>query len=321
MNVISIKENKNNQIKKSNTLVKAKGALSNTAQKMLIMLISMLRADDSDFQEYALNISDYFLNIDSSSKNVEFAKKRALELMRNPFEVEKGVWFNWCSKVDISKIDGYIIFSIHNDLKPYLLGLQKNFTTYNIVNILALRGDYTPRFYEYFLMRFNKYKSQYKKQHNKTPKSFTFELEIDWLRDTFKIPGSYNYADIKRQIVEVAKRQLKEKTNIKFDYKEGKLGRKVIRLIITVENNNKGSNDYLIDLNSFIRFVRLNLINQNIWQGQDMILSVDANGRIYDKKTQKEYDNKTAQKVWQKWYDLAKNNQLKILEKKQLQSK
>ncbi len=313
MNVISIEKNKNNQVKKANTLINVKGALSSTAQKMLIMLISMIKADDSEFQEYALNINDYFSQVDSSSKNVEFAKERALELMRNPFEVEKGVWFNWCSKVDIKKIEGYIVFSIHNDLKPYLLDLQKNFTTYNIVNILALRGDYTPRLYEYFLMRFTEYKAQYKKQHNKTPKSFTFELEIDWLKDTFKIPTSYNYADIKRRIIEVAKRQFKEKTNIKFDYKEQKLGRKVVRLVITVENNNKGSNNYLVDLQSFIRFVRKNLINQDIWQGQGMVLSVDMNGRIYDKKTGKEYANKNAQVVWEKWYELAKQDKLLIL--------
>jgi len=312
MNVISIEENKNNQVKKANALIEAKGALSSTAQKILIMLISMLRTDDSEFQKYALNIKDFKQELGTTNNEVKFYVERAKELMRNPFEVDKKL-FNWCSMVDYGSIEGYLVFDIHNDLKPYLLGLQKNFTTYNIVNILALKGDYTPRLYEYFLMRFNEYKAQYKKQHNKTPKSFTFELEIDWLRDTFKIPDSYRYNNIKTQIIEVAKRQFKEKTNIKFDYKEQKLGRKVVRLVITVENNNKGSNDFLVDLQSFIRFVRKNLINQDIWQGQGMVLSVDMNGRIYDKKTGKEYANKNAQVVWEKWYELAKQDKLLIL--------
>lgn len=312
MDVISIEENKNNQVKKANALIEAKGALSSTAQKILIMLISMLRTDDSEFQKYALNIKDFKQELGTTNNEVKFYVERAKELMRNPFEVDKKL-FNWCSMVDYGSIEGYLVFDIHNDLKPYLLGLQKNFTTYNIVNILALKGDYTPRLYEYFLMRFNKYKAQYKKQHNKTPKSYTFELKIDWLRDTFKIPDSYNYADIKRQIIEKAKKQFNEKTNIKFDYKEQKIGRKVDRLIVTVENNNKGSNDYLVDLQSFIRFVRKNLINQDIWQGQGMVLSVGTNGKIYDKKTLKEYANKNAQVVWEKWYELAKQDKLLIL--------
>jgi plasmid replication initiation protein len=312
MDVISIEENKNNQVKKANALIEAKGALSSTAQKILIMLISMLRTDDSEFQKYALNIKDFKQELGTTNNEVKFYVERAKELMRNPFEVDKKL-FNWCSMVDYGSIEGYLVFDIHNDLKPYLLGLQKNFTTYNIVNILALKGDYTPRLYEYFLMRFNKYKAQYKKQHNKTPKSYTFELKIDWLRDTFKIPDSYNYADIKRQIIEKAKKQFNEKTNIKFDYKEHKIGRKVDILIVTVENNNKGSNDYLVDLQSFIRFVRRNLINQDIWQGQGMVLSVGTNGKIYDKKTLKEYANKNAQVVWEKWYELAKQDKLLIL--------
>jgi plasmid replication initiation protein len=272
----------------------------------------MIRVDDSEFQKYALNIKDFKQELGITNNEVKFYVERAKELMRNPFEVDKKL-FNWCSMVDYGSIEGYLVFDIHNDLKPYLLGLQKNFTTYNIVNILALRGDYTPRLYEYFLMRFNEYKAQYKKQHNKTPKRFTFEIEIDWLRDTFKVPDSYRYNNIKTQIIEVAKRQFKEKTNIKFDYEEQKLGRKVVRLVISVENNDKGSNDYLCDLQSFIRYVRKNLINQDIWKGQDMVLSVDMKGRIYDKKTGREYANNKAQVVWEKWYELAKKNQLLIL--------
>ena len=312
MNIISIEDNKNNQVKKANSLIEAKGALSSTAQKMLIMLISMIRADDSEFQEYALNIKDFKQELGTTNNEVKFYVERAKELMRNPFEVDKKL-FNWCSMVDYGSIEGYIVFDIHKYLKPYLLDLQNNFTTYNIVNILSLRGDYTPRLYEYLIMEFNEYKSSYKKRHNKTPKSYTVELEIDWLRDKYKIPKSYRYADIKKQIIEVAKRQFKEKTNIKFDYEENKMGRKVVSLSIKIENNNKGSNDYLLDLQSFIRHMRKNFINQDIWKGQGMVLSVDTKGRIYDKKSGKEYANKNAQVVWEKWFDLAKDNKLLIL--------
>jgi len=325
MNLISIEDNKNNKIKKANSLIEASGALSSTAFKMLCMIIGMIRADDSEFQEYALNITDYFSQVDSSSKNVEFAKDRALDLMKNPFEVQKGVWFNWCSKVDIVKVEGYIVFSIHNDLKPYLLDLQKNFTTYNIVNILALRGDYTPRLYEYFLMRFNEYRSTYKKQHNKPPKSFTFELEIDWLRDTFKVPNSYRYNNIKVQIIEVAKKQFKAKTDIKFTYEEQKLGRKVMRLIIKVENNNQGSNNVLLSLQSFIKHIRhtckpdvSNEVYPTIITTTEGNIKIDSKCNLYlitkDNKT-KNYNAKESQKIWEWLYSLAKDNKLNILNK------
>jgi len=312
MNIISVADNKNNQVKKHNNIIKAKGSLSNTSQKMLAMLIGMVRTDDSEFQKYALRIEDYRREIESKNKDTEFYVKQAEELMKNPFRIDKKL-FNWCSMVDWGNVEGYIVFSIHNDLKPYLLNLQEHFTTYNIVNILSLRGDYTPRLYEYFLMEFNEFKSIYKKKYQKIPKSYTIEIEIDWLREHFSISKGYRYNDIKRQIIEVAKKQFKAKTDIQIDYIEEKIGRKVNSLKITIKDNNKGSNDYLTTQKDFIAYIRKNFINQNIWQGQGMQLSVSEKGRIYDKKTLKEYSKEKSLKVWETWYQLAKENKLLIL--------
>ena len=312
MNVIEC-DNKKNEVVKHNDLIKAQGALSSNSKKMLSMLISMIKSTDSEFQEYALHIDSYEEAIERKSNDVEALKNNALELMRNPFELKKGIYFNWCNKVDITTLDGYIIFKIDNELKPYLLNLQSNFTKYQLVNVLKLRGTYSPRLYEYLIMRYKTYKNEYFKEHKKYPKSYTFEMSIDFLRATYKIPSSYRYDNIKKQIIEKAKQDFKEYTDIQFDYKEQKIGRKVDRLIITVKENNKGSNDFLADLKSFISYMRKNYINQNVWTGQEMILSISESGRIYDKKTLREYNNKDSQKVWESWYELAKDNELLCL--------
>jgi len=309
MKEVQVEKHKNNIVSKSNELIKAQGTLSSTAYKMLSSVISMLRVDDTKFQEYALKRDEYLNLIGSSSNNDEFLYKQAEELMSNPFKID-GKMFNWCSMVDFKRIPGYIIFDVHPQLKPYLLQLKErgNFTQYKIVNILSLRGDYNPRMYELIAMEWNQYK-----KYNKDAKSYTFDLNIDFLRETFSIPDSYRYNDIKRNIIEKSKKQFKQKTDIKFDYKEQKIGRKVDRLIITVKENSKGSNDFLADLKSFIAYMRKYSVNQDVWKGQGMILSIDKNGRIYNKKTLNEYDNKQAQKVWEQWYQLAKENKLDCL--------
>ncbi len=316
MNIISVENNKNNIVKKANDIIKAKGELSSTAQKMLAMLISMVRSDDSEFQEYALSIESYRKEIGSKNKDTEFYVKQAEELMRNPFRIEKTL-FNWCSKVDWGKVDGYIVFSIHNDLKPYLLDLRRNFTTYNLVNIMSLRGDYSPRLYEYLLMEWREFRGNYKKRHNKTPKSYTIELEIGWIREHFGISKGYLYADIKRQIIEVAKKQLKAKTDIQFDYTEEKIGRKVNSLKITIKDNDKGSNDYLVTLQSFIAYIRdkykpdiINDVFPNIIKNQnDDFIRVDNKGKLYLASRGKieDFDNIQSKKLWNWMYDLAKN--------------
>ena len=322
MNIIDVQSNKNNKVVKANQLIKCKGNLSQNAQRLLAMLIGMLRTDDTELQEYAINIKDFLSHIDSKSNNTKAIKECAEELMRNPFWID-GKLFNWCSYVDTEKMDGYIIMEVHKYLKPYLLELKSDFTEYHIVNILSLNGDYTPRLYEYFLMRFKEYKSQYKKQYKKTPKSFTFEIEIGWLRETFSISDGYRYNDIKRQIIEVAKKQFKAKTDIKFTYEEQKLGRKVVRLIIKTENNNQGSNDILLSLQSFIKHIRRvckpdasNKVYPTIITTNEGNVKLDSKGSLYlirKDNSIKNYDAKQSQKLWDWLYGLAKNEELQIL--------
>ena len=308
-----------NEVVKHNDLMKAVGELSMPAQKMLASLISMIRSDDSEFQEHALHIESFAKATNVKSKNINFYKDRALELMKNPFELKKGIYFNWCNKVDITTHNGYIVFKVDNELKPYLLQIQNNFTKYRLINIMKLKGSYSPVFYEYLIMRYNTYKNEYFKQNKKHPKSYTFELNIDFLRENFKVPKSYRYNDIKRQIIDKAQKDFKEYTDIQFDYKEKKIGRKVDKLTIMVKDNNKGSNDFLADLQSFIAHMRKNYINQNILTAKDKdtqevyTLSVSEKGILYSKNG-KNFDAKRAKEMWQKLYELAKENKLECFD-------
>lgn len=316
---IQIQEHTNNIVKKHNDLVKAQGALSSTAQKMLCSVISMIRADDGEFQEYALKRDEYLNLIGSSSNNDEFIYRQAEELMSNPFKID-GKMFNWCSMVDFKRIPGYIIFDIHSKLKPYLLELKEKggFTQYKIMNILSLSGDYSIRLYEFFIMEWNQYKA-----YNPNSKSYTFELKIDKLIEDFQIPKSYKYNDIRRRIIDKAKQQFKEKTDIQFEYKEQKIGRKVDRLIITLKSNDKGSNDNMQDLHSFIAYMRKNFINKDILEAIDtnskekMLISVSEKGILYD-KFGKEFNASRSKEIWASLYQMAKEDKLFCLKQASL---
>lgn len=317
---ISIQEHTNNIVSKSNELIKAQSSLSSTAHKMLCSVISMIKTDDTQFQEYALRRDDYLSMIGSSSNNDDFLYKQAEELMSKPFRVD-GKLFNWCSMVDFKRIPGYIIFDVHHKLKPYLLELKErgNFTQYKIMNILTLKGDYVPRLYELFVMEWNQHRA-----YHKDAKSHTFELKIDMLREMFEIPKSQLYADIKRHIIDKAQAQFKEKTDIKFDYKEQKMGRKVDRLIITIKENNKGSNDFLASEKAFIAHMRKNYINQDLANTTDkhteekLLVSVGQDGKLYNKYSNKTIDNKRSQELWSGMYKLALEDKLLILKQGKL---
>jgi len=310
MNVIHIEQDKNNIVKKHNEIISAKGALSGTAQKMLAMVISMLRTDDTALQKYALHIQSYAKEIGSNNKDTEFYIKHAEELMKNPFRIDKQL-FNWCSKVDWGSQEGYIIFDIHNDLKPYLLELKDNFTQYHLINILNLKGEYSPRLYEYLIREWKQHKHY---NHNST--KYSFDIKIDVLKHFLTIPDSYKYNDIKRRIIEKAKKDFKLYTDIQFDYEEQKIGRKVDRLIITIKSNNKGSNDNLKSIQSFIIYIRnkyapnteKNIYPEILRVDGGESLKVDNRGFLYVTKSGKTPDRMTkidAQKWWEYLYGLA----------------
>jgi len=311
MKEIKIEKHKNNIVAKSNELIKAKGSLSGTAQKMLASVISMLKTDDTEFQQYALKIDDYLELIGSKSNNKNFLMEQAKELMRNPFEVDRKL-FNWCSMVDLGKIEGYIVFDIHQELKPYLLQLKErgNFTQYKIINILSLRGEYSPRLYEYFVMEFN--------QQRKYQKVCVLTLKIDDLRSFLQIPKSYRYNHIKTRIIEKAEKDFKDHTDIKFTYIEKKIGRKVDQLIITITENNRDKNNYLSSQQAFISYIRKNFVNKKLLEGIDkdtkkkIIISVTPDGKIYDLYQNTNFNATKSLKMWELLHTRAKEGKLDL---------
>jgi len=318
MRLIDVQENKNNIVKKHNELIKAKGALNQTSQKMLAMLISMIREDDTDFHKYALKLEDYKKEIGSKHKGKEDYVKQALELMRNPFciyENGKRKYFNWCTMVEPDEIEGYIIFQIHSELKPYLLNFKKeigNFTEYNLINILNLRGKYSPRLYEFFISKWRQYK-----YYNRTSKSYSFEISLDWLKEFLGLKDKkYKYNDIKRQIIDKAKEDFEKYTDIKFEYIEKKkIRKKVISIEVTIEENNKGSNDYLKDRHTYINWIRKNFIPDpsnnkfpKILEIGTLRIAIDIYGKLYISTDgePKYLDNKEADLLWTLLYKLEK---------------
>ena len=318
MNLINIEDNKNNIVVKHKDLVwEARYRLSELGLKVVAVLISMIKVNDEDFQEYHLKISDFKELIHSDSKKVyEYVDVMTNELMSKPFKVgdEK---FNWVYYAKYHEGESYVTLKIAPELKPYLLALQGNYLQYNIVNILPLRSNYVIRLYELFKSKWSEYK-----HYNKNAKNYTFELRIDWLRKHFDIPKSYQYSShIKKLIIEKAKKQFREKTDIQFDYKEQKIGKRVDRLIITVRENNKGSNDYLKDRRSFVAYIREKYkpnpqANEfpTILETKEGRIKIDIHGNIYLSKLggTEEYTKEQADHLWSWLYDLAKNEKIEF---------
>jgi len=316
---VVVKPKKHNIVRKAEKLIQARYRLSTLAIKIIMSVISMIDKNDSDFHLYVLKVRNFkdILNKDGKLGGKEYQAfiDACNELMDKRIEFDDGeeVGFmltRWIASAEYFTGTGEIEIEISQKLKPLLLQLKEgNYLNYELGNILPLRSRYLIRLYELLKHEYNKV---VKYKPNTT--AVIHEIDIDWLREHFKIPDTYQYSShIKQNIFEKAIEQFKEYTDIEITYEPSrKRGKKVLAVEFTIRAND-GLADYLKDLHTFIDYMRKYHINKDIWVGKGMILSVSAKGRIYDKISQREYDHKKALIVWERWYEMAKKDELKIL--------
>ncbi len=105
-------------------------------------------------------------------------------------------------------------------LKPYLLELQDRFVKADIRYIFKLSSEYSKRIYTMF------------KQWEKLGK---YEVSVEEWQKLLEVPKTQKmYGEFKRKVLEVAKNQINENTDLIVDFKEIKTGRKVTGLLWTI---------------------------------------------------------------------------------------
>ena len=225
---MNIKEERNNLVVQSNSLIRniksIKQDLSVTEQKLIIFLISKICADDKDFKKVSVNLSQ-FVNICGIKKS-----GREFEQIKSSIKIlsDKSWWiddengsqlFRWIDTSNISKYKTIeLIFS--ESLKPYLLELNKNFTKYELINVLCLRSKYSIRLYEIF-------------------KSYLWlgkwEITLDEFKELLNIKDKYtNYKELKRRIINQSLKEINKFTDLNITVDEEKYGNKVYKLIFKI---------------------------------------------------------------------------------------
>jgi plasmid replication initiation protein len=110
-----------------------------------------------------------------------------------------------------------IKFKLHPEIIPHIFSLKSNFTQLEISYIFKLESMYAIRLY--MILACNK----------KYGKTFTLDRFKDMMgikdKKTYRL-----YGNIKQEVLNIAKKEINEKTDIQFDYEENKAGREVVSL-------------------------------------------------------------------------------------------
>jgi len=226
INVGTIKEN--NVIRKANALIESSHSLDIMEQKLILLLASMVQPTDVDFKPYQFRVADIIeiLGIKNQSKYTEL-KNLVSNLLGKTLLIKNEsteLYINWLSSAEYISNSGMIELCFDPKLKPYLLGLKERYTSFQLKNIIRLTCVYSPRIYELL--------KQYEKLGERTisVEELRYYLRLD--SNTYRL-----YADLKRFCILRPQKELKEKTDISFEFEEIKRGRRVYAIKFIIKPN------------------------------------------------------------------------------------
>jgi len=269
-----------------NKLIESRYKLKVTEQRLIKLLVSMIEPDDEDFKQYEIRVS-YLANIVGiKSGDIYPAIDRAVEtLMDTPIKFNDGddkVNVRWLSSSRYKTKEGIALLRFDPELKPFLLQLKEQFTSYKLINIIRLKHIYSIRIYELL------------KQYERIGKR---RFNIEDLRKILMIDdGEYKqYRDFRRWVLKVSQKELEEKTDISFEWNEEKTKRVcvAIEFIIKSQKRNEKSASEIVEIipkeNDSKKPID-NLLNHVV----EGLLAIGVT-RITAEKLAKEYDEERIQ--------------------------
>lgn len=199
-------------------------------QKIILYLISKIKPEDSDLQEYTFDIKDFCktCGIDyTNGKNYQDLKQTIQNLH------DKSIWvkvdektevlFSWISSAAIIKDDGIVKISLNERMKPYLLLLREKFTQYELIYTLGMKSQYSIRIYELL--------KSYENMHGKTFKIDELKKTLMCEKESYK-----NFNNFKVKVLDIAIREINTLTDISVEYETVKEGKKVIQIEFIIKS-------------------------------------------------------------------------------------
>ncbi len=223
-------------IKKANNLIESRYKFDIWETRFFLSILAQIRREDEDFQVYRIWYKDVIKAFElKSGDSYKYLRDAAQNLMAKSFFVsyeEDGVkrekQYHILREIDYLQ-EGqegkayenheFIDVTVESRMRPLLLQLQKNFTAYDLRNIVRL-GVYPVRVYELL--------KQYEKIGKRT-------LEVEEMKIMFEVTERYRlFADFFRWVIKPAVKEINKHTDLTISKVEKlKRGRKVAALRFT----------------------------------------------------------------------------------------
>jgi plasmid replication initiation protein len=234
------KQNEDFTVIKANALLENRVKFKLVELKLTLAVIAQIKREDDEFKDYQVHIQDFQELTNRDGDMHTYAKNVCIGLRAKTIVIPMGKGKNlvtgYFSDIEIHE-KGQIVFSISPKMRPYLLQLRKNFTVYDIRNVLNCRSVYSIRLYQLL--------KQYEGIGKRT-------MSLDELKHILGFEsGQYTrWGNFKTRIIEVARKELKKSSDLYFEYETEKKHRVVHSITFTIL---KQRQKRLFDGEDFIR--------------------------------------------------------------------
>lgn len=222
---------RNKTVTKANDLIqKSRFDLGLQQQKIILYLISQITPYDEDFKLYEFSIPEFCRVCgidDTSGKNYGDLKAAIKEI------ADKSLWISisedeetllrWIEKPYVNKKDGVIKIKLDNDMRPFLLQLKANFTSYELIWTLHFKSKYTIRLYELV-----------KSIHFQELDTYKRKYSVEELKRLLGGEGYKEYRDFKRRVLKPAVEEINKYSDKTVTFQEFKQRRWVVSIEFTV---------------------------------------------------------------------------------------
>ena len=217
----------NNIVVKDNALVRAGYHLTLIEQRVILLAVVIARKSNTKITmhtELEVYAHDYASSFDCSlNAAYEALKTAAKTLFERQFsyqEYRKGklgeFTSRWIYKVGYIRDNACIVIQLAPDVIPLITELEKNFTSYNLLQVKGLTSSYSVRLYELIISW-------------KGTKNYT--ISLDDLRKTLQLSNEYERVyNLKKRVIEPSIKQINENTDIQVTYTQIKQGRQISHL-------------------------------------------------------------------------------------------
>lgn len=204
-------------VKKSNALARARWSAESVWEPRLVALLaSKVRADDTDFHVYEIPVSEILRGSGGRDyREVEAVVDKVMSRVLTIRDPKGWTKYNVFSRCRYRRDEGILELGFHPDLRPHYLNLQKQFAQYNLLEYLMLPSIYSQRLFEIL------------KSWSDQPE---VSLSLDDLHEMLDTPSSFrkDFRNFRLRVLEKAHADIHKNTKLAFEWEPVKKGRGIV---------------------------------------------------------------------------------------------